>query len=152
MPALDALREAELGFTWARRLNEWGIFTHLGHAPGLDLSFWIAIEANPAHQTIFRAFEFVPALEFRLHVDPLDCDKEGEAIGLLTMLRACSALLNTLPGDAVLVTETGELVLQRRNGTVFLNTEWGFWSPYRISQIHVSHSLRNLSPTLAAAR
>ena len=60
------------------------------------------------------------------------------------MLRVFSNHLWELGDDAVLLAANHEVILQRKNGRLILNTEWGFWNPYRISQISIPYCLELL--------
>ena len=60
------------------------------------------------------------------------------------MLRvALCALFVTVPA---LLSAQNEVVLQRKAGKLLLNTEWGFWNPFRISQISIPYKLDALPP------
>jgi len=131
---------------WTQRINPMGVFTHQGIGAGLIVEVQQVLQTNRFAAAIERTFQISPSLKFLFRIDEFQYAKGGQYAGMTCMLQACSFLLSVITGDAVMLSEDHQLVLQRKNNGLLLNTEWGFWNPFRISQIDLAHELRPVPP------
>lgn len=94
---------------------------------------------------IEEAFGFRPNISVFFRISP----KEDYEKGRHTLLQATIELLRQVPGDAVLLFNGENIVLQRIGGQLVLNEEWGNWTPSQLADVTLPHELRNLpSPLL----
>jgi hypothetical protein len=130
---------------WSRKLNAFGVFTHVRSGDAMVLEVQDLLNENPFLPTIKHLLPENATLKFHFIVDEFQYDKDGDYAGILPMLQKCSSVLQELSGDAVLLSANHDVVLRRENRRLTLNSNTDFWNPYRVSQLPLPNHLEPLA-------
>ncbi len=129
---LDALSSTS-GFEWEMDTLS---------APGLLV---YAIKENALGQSIIEeAFGFHPDVVIDFRINPTS----EYSLGKYTLLQATMELLHQFSGDAVLLSNGEDLVLQRIGGKLVVNKDWSNWSTSQLSEVTLPYEARSLSSPL----
>ncbi len=124
---------------------EWADATHL-LGPGL----WVSVieKGEVGQEIIEESFGFRPTIVVGFRLQPETSEDEKAARQML--LRATMFLLRKAPGDAILLLNGEHTRLQRMDGHLVLNSEWGELASYSLfSEVTLPYKMRNLpSPLL----
>lgn len=124
-----------IGVSWADQDHLSGLGVRISAINGTDLRKLV----------IADAFQFVPSLSVGFRVQPKENYQEGKH----TVLRAVMVLLDHFSGDAVLLFNGEDVVLQRLNSSLVINNYWSQWSTAQLAEIDQPYELRTLiSPLL----
>ncbi len=112
-------------------------------AAGVSVS---AITKSALGQSVIEdGFGFRPNIAVCFRIYPNEDYEQGK----VTLLRATVELLSQVRGDAVLLFNGEEIVLQRIEENLLLNQDKSIWSPLQLSKITLPYELRSLpSPLL----
>jgi hypothetical protein len=109
----------ELGFTWCEQGNLQG--------PQVAVS---AISQSPLGQSVIEeGFGFRPKIHLSFWISSHANEEEGR-IARQSVIRAVMTILRYESGDAVLLFNGENLLLQRLNGNLILNSVWKEWTSY----------------------
>jgi len=128
MEALSILSEG-LNLEWTQELRLRGPAAIIG-----------AFSKRPLGQSVIaEEFGFRPTIDVWFRISP----KEEYQIGKNTVLRATVELLSKLSGDAVLLFNGEELVLQRIGMQLLIDKEWGVWHQESLAEITIPYASVN---------
>lgn len=112
---------------------------------GLGVLVGATSQGGLGQSVIEEAFGFRPDISVLFRINP----KEDHEKGRHTLLRATMELLRQIPGDAVLLFNGENIILQRIEGQLVLNEEWGNWTASQLTEVTLPYELCNLpSPLL----
>ncbi len=135
--------------SWEQKINRFGVFDHIGASNGMRVKAFDILSANSFRNRFQRHLAFDPSHKLHFIVDEFQYEKDGNYTGVMSMLRACSCLLEAIPGEAVLLSHENDILLKRRGHQITLNSQSGFWNPYRISKLDLPFHLQPLIPLAA---
>ena len=104
---------------------------------GPGLSGRVFSVSKERRETIQEGLGLAPTVcvSFRVGLDPADADQEEGHRGMRGALEATLALLDILPGPAVLLFNGESPVLLRTRAALTLNKAKGFWSGWRLELV-----------------
>ncbi|MCT7952665.1 SitI3 family protein [Ancylothrix sp. C2] len=128
----------------AKQLNfEWEKNQTL-YSPGIVIS---AIAENENRQTFMQSlFGFTPTVNIWFWLDSNQDYEQGKH----SLLLATTTLLNSLPGDAVLLFNGESIVLEKIAGALIFNKDLATWSETQLAEIQQPFYIESLpSPLLS---
>lgn len=109
---------------------------------GTAIDMLIRAETARGQEMIADAFGFRPTLHLNVRINPNVTD-EDYVEAKRRLIHAVLAVLNHDAGNAVLLANNEQVVLQRINNVLTLNQQWREWETYRLMDA-VSMSYRLL--------
>ncbi len=128
----------------AKQLNfEWEK-TQTLYSPGIVIS---AIAENEKRQTLMQSlFGFTPTVNIWFWLDSNQDYEQGKH----SLLLATTTLLNSLPGDAVLLFNGESIVLEKIAGALIFNKDLATWSGTQLAELKQPFYIESLrSPLLS---
>lgn len=108
---------------------------------GSGLIIYASPESELGRSIINDEFHFTPTVRVTFRLDKFD-DME---IGKIKFLRGTLELLRQAPGDAVLLFNNEDVILQRTGGRLILNDKSSFWTPEHLSEVKLSYEMRSIA-------
>jgi hypothetical protein len=145
----DVLSRKTLAREWSKKLNPMGVYSHYGHGTGVIVELQQILQFNKYRKTIERLFQIQPSVKGIFHTEEPTAGTEGESTGIITMVQILSAILALEIGGAILLSADHNIILRKQGNILLLNSDFGFWTPSRLANIHLPCELRSLPTPLA---
>ncbi len=101
------------------------------------------VEDDPENQSLTKEeFGFIPSIIFAFRINTDDTLEIGEQ----TLIRAVMTLLQEVAGNAILLFNNENLVLQRINNQLIFNQDmWEEWTANELERINIPYELKQLA-------